>query len=86
MEMSFKGFSFFSSGRHFVLWLPSGTILAVWKRVIGGTLLCKYFEIRPLVKDKMSFEDFLFVALAAILFSGVEPLQVAILEFQSTKF
>ena len=27
---------------------------------IGGTLLCKYFEIRPLAKDEMSFEDFLF--------------------------
>ena len=32
------------------------------------------FEIRPLVKDEISFEDFLFVALAAILFNGVEPL------------
>ena len=38
------------------------------------------FEIGPLAKDEMSFEDFQFVALAAILFSGVEPLQ-AILEF-----
>ena len=71
--MSFTGFSFSSSGRHFVQ--QSGTILAISVEVIGRTLLCKYFEIRPLVKDKMSFEDFLFVALAAILFSGVEPLR-----------
>ena len=28
-------------------------------RAIGGILLCKYFEIRPLAKDEMSFEDFL---------------------------
>ena len=33
------------------------------------------FEIGPLAKDKMSFEVFLFLALAAILFSGVEPLR-----------
>ena len=33
----------------------------------------------------MSFEDFLFLALAAILFNGVEPF-VAILEFQTHNF
>ena len=66
--MSFKGFSIFRSGRHFLQ--PSGTILAI---LVEGTFLCKYFEIGPLVKDEMSFEDFLLVALAAILFSGVEP-------------
>ena len=46
---------------------------------IGGTLLCKYFEIRSLAKDEMSFEDFLFffsfLTLVAILFIGVEPLR-----------
>ena len=26
-----------------------------WQRAIGGTLLCKYFEIGPLAKDEMSF-------------------------------
>ena len=56
--MSFKGFSIFSSGHHFVQ--PGGAILVIWVRAIGGTLLCKYFEIRPLDKDEMSFEDFLF--------------------------
>ena len=40
-----------------------------------GTLLCKDSEIGPLVKDEMAFEDFLFVTLAAILFSRVEPLR-----------
>ena len=36
--------------------------------------MCKYFEIGSLAKDEMSFEDFLFLALVAILFNGVEPL------------
>ena len=53
--MSFKGFSIFSSGHHFVQ--PSGAILAILVEAIGGILLCKYFEIRPLA---MSFEDFVF--------------------------
>ena len=64
--------SIFSSGRHFVQ--PSRTILAILVEGIGGTLLCKYFEIGPLAKDEMSFEDFLFLTLVAILFNGVEPL------------
>ena len=34
----------------------------------------QFCEIGPLAQDKMSFEDFLFLALAAILFNGVEPL------------
>ena len=37
--------------------------------------MCKYLEIRPLAKDEMSFEDFLFLALVAILFNGAEPLR-----------
>ena len=28
-----------------------------WLRAIGGTLLCKYFEVEPLVKDEMLFEE-----------------------------
>ena len=32
------------------------------------------FEIGPLAKDEMSSVDFLFLALAAILFNVVEPL------------
>ena len=71
--MSFNGFSIFSSDCHFVQ--PSGTILAILVEVIGRTRLCKYFEIGPLVKDEMSFEVFLFVALVAILFNGVEQLR-----------
>ena len=51
-------FSIFSSGRHFVQ--PSGAILEFWLRAISGILLCKYFEVRSLAKDEMSFEDFLF--------------------------
>ena len=38
-------------------------------------MLYKYFEIGPLAKDEMSFEDFLFLALAAILFNGAKPLR-----------
>ena len=36
--------------------------------------MCKYFENGPLVKDEKSFEDFLFIGLAAILFNAAEPL------------
>ena len=61
--MSFKGFSIFSSGRHFVQ--PSGAILVILVSAIGGILLSKYFEIRPLAKDEMLFEDLYFLALAA---------------------
>ena len=32
------------------------------------------FEIGPLAKDEMSFEDFLFLALVAILFNRAEQL------------
>ena len=41
---------------------------------MGGTLLCKYFEIGPLAKDKIWFEDLLFLVLTVILFNGAEPL------------
>ena len=37
--------------------------------------MCRYFEIGPLAEDKMSFEDFLFLAMTANLFNRVEPLQ-----------
>ena len=36
-----------------------------------------FFEIRPLAMDEMSFEGFLFLALAAILLNGAEPLPPA---------
>ena len=36
--------------------------------------MCKYFEIWPLAKDEMSFEDFPSLASVAILFNGVEPM------------
>ena len=71
--MSLKGcfFSIISSGRHFVQ--PRGAILVILVRAIGGILLCKYFEVRPLAKDERSFEDFLFSAMAAVMFNGAEP-------------
>ena len=49
---------------------------------IEGTLRCKYFEIMPLANDETSFEDFLFLALAAILFSGVEPFRTSLISDQ----
>ena len=69
--MCFKGFSIFSSGRHSIL--PSRTILAILVEGHWRNTSVQYFEIRPLAKDEMSFEDFLFLALAAILFNGTEP-------------
>ena len=49
MEMAFKGLSIFSSGRHSVQ--PSGTILAILIEGHWRNILCKYFEIGPLIKD-----------------------------------
>ena len=34
--------------------------------------MCNYFKIHPLVKEKKSLKDFLFLALAAILFNGAK--------------
>ena len=59
MEMSFKGFSIFSSGDHFVQ--QNETILAILaKRDKRNISVKSHFEI-------------LFLALAAILFSPAEP-------------
>ena len=69
--MSFKGLFIFSSGRHFVQ--QSITILAILVEGHWRNTSVQIFEIGPLAKDVMSF-DFLFLALAAILFNGVEPL------------
>ena len=84
-EMSFKCFSTFSSVCHFVQ--PSETILAILVEGHRRNTSVQYFEIGPLVKDEISFEDFLhvFVALAAI-FVKWSRTTVTILEFQSTKF
>ena len=67
MEMLFKGFSILNSSDHFVQ--QSRTILAMEEHFCA-----KYFEMEPLAKDEMSFEDFLFLALVAILFNGAEQL------------
>ena len=69
--MSFKGFSIFSSGCHFVQ--PSGSILAILVEGHWRNTSVQIFEIGPLAKE-MSFEDFLFLALVAILLNIVEPL------------
>ena len=45
-------------------------MLAILVEGHWGNILFKYFEIRPLPKDELSFEDFLFLALVAILFNG----------------
>ena len=41
-------------------------------RVTQETFLYNYFKIHLLVQEKKSFKGFLFLALAAILFSGAE--------------
>ena len=55
-------FSIFSSGGYFVQ--PSGAGFA--------TLLCYYFEIKPLTEVECILK-FVFLFLAAILFSQAEP-------------
>ena len=77
--MFFIGFSIFSSGRHFVQ--PSGASLVILFRTIGGILLCKYFEIRPLAKDEMLF---VFVSSGSHLVHWSRSI-AAILDFQSTQ-
>ena len=63
-------FSPFSFGGHFVQ--PSQTILINLVEGHPRNISVKnYFEISPLVQE-MSFKEFLFLALVAILFSGAE--------------
>ena len=52
--MSFKGFSIFRSGCHFVWW--SRTILAILEEVTQETFLLHYFEIGPLAYDDVLFK------------------------------
>ena len=71
--MSFKGFLFLSSGRHFVQ--PSGAILVI---LVEGHLV-EYFCANILKSGhwprmRCRLKIFYFSALAAILFSGAEPL------------
>ena len=55
--MSFKGFSIFSSGGHFVKW--SGTILAILVKGQERNISVKYFfEIVPLAWEEMLFKGF----------------------------
>ena len=54
-------------------------------RAIGRILLCKYFEVRPLAKDKMSFEDFLFFSSGGHLVQWSRTI-AAILDFRSENF
>ena len=54
--MSFKSFSIFSSGSHFVQ--PIGTISAILIAVTQDIDLWNYFEIRQLAYEKMLFKGF----------------------------
>ena len=64
--------SIFSSGCHFVQ--PSENHFSNFGRGSLEELFCaNILKSGTLVKDEMSFEDFLFVAQAGILFNGVEP-------------
>ena len=64
-------FSTLSSGGHFVL--QSRTSVAVLVKGNERNISVKLFEIGPLVREEMSFKVFLFLALAAILFSRAKP-------------
>ena len=69
--MSFKGFSIFSSGGHFVQW--SGTIFAVLVEGHPRNISVKLFCNRSIgLGGDVISRYFLFLELAAILFSGVE--------------
>ena len=54
--MSFKGFSIFSSDRHFVQW--SGTILAILIEGHPRNISVNHFEIGLLAWKEMSFKGF----------------------------
>ena len=59
----------------FLLWLPFCSAKQNHFRNFSRGSLEEHFCANILKSGQMSFEDFLFVALAAILFNGVEPLQ-----------
>ena len=71
----FKDFSSFSSGGNLVYW--SGTLLAIlgWSHL--GNIPMKFELLWPKVQEELAFKqiihDFLFLALAAILFIKAKP-------------
>ena len=66
------GFSIFSSGGHFVQ--QSRTILASLEKLHRGIIRMKLFCNRPIgLEENVVLQVFLFLALAAILFSRAEP-------------
>ena len=67
--MSFKGFSTFCSGGHFVQ--QSGTVLAILVKGHSRNISVKLFGYWP--RRRCHLKVFLFLALAAILFRGAEP-------------
>ena len=70
--MSFKGFSIFSFDGHFVQ--RSGTILAILVEGYPRNISVKLFCNRPIgLGEDVVLLVFLFLALAAILFSIAEP-------------
>ena len=71
-EMSFYESSIFSSGGHFVQ--QSRTILAIFDKLQQGIIRMKLFWNGPIgLGEDVVLRVFLFLALAAILFSGAEP-------------
>ena len=71
--MAFKCFSIFSNGRHYVH--LSGTILEILVKEHKRNISMK-FILKPghLHKSSCRFKIFLFLALAAILFTSTSPL------------
>ena len=69
--MSFKGFSIFGSGGHFVQW--SRTILAILVEGHPKKHCEIILKLGHWPRRSCDLKVFLFLALAAILFSGVEP-------------
>ena len=71
-EMLFYEFSIFSSGGHFVQ--RSRTILAIFDKLHQRIIRMKLFLNGPIgLGEDVVLRVFLFLALAAILFSGAEP-------------
>ena len=76
--MSFKGYSIFSSGGHFVRW--RGTIVTILVEGHLRNMPVKY-ACEIILKSglwprrRCHLKVFLFLALVAILFSGAKPFQ-----------
>ena len=71
--MSFKSFSIFNSGRHFVQ--PSGAILVILVEGHWWNTSVQIFWSQPIGQGDVVWRFSFFLALAAILFNGAEPLQ-----------